>query len=98
MSTQSAHFEWDVAQICWLEVQHSKGDDHLQGGESKGDLVQGGCAVDGEEREREAEGGVHQGAVLSHTGGQRGGLCTLVQVQTLAQVFLSRVNQGCIGS
>ena len=73
MSTQSAHFEWDVAQICWLEVQHSKGDDHLQGGESKGDLVQGGRAVDGEEREGEAEGGVHQGAVLSHTGGERGG-------------------------
>ena len=53
--------------------------------------------MDGEEREGEAEGGVHQGAVLSHTGGKRCGLCTLVQVQTLAQVFLSRVNQGCIG-
>ena len=56
-----------------------------------------GGAVDGEEGEGETEGGVHEGAVLGHARGQGGRLCAPVEIQTLAQIFFSRVDKGGIG-
>ena len=56
-----------------------------------------GGAVDGEEGEGETEGGVHEGAVLGHARGQGGRLCAPVEIQTLAQIFFSRVDEGGIG-